>query len=76
VEVDAHAGADSLMAKPGRPPLDASSTVPSAAVHLKLSAADYDRVDKLRQQNRDKNIQQTIRRGLRRLLDDERGNSF
>lgn len=60
-----------LMAKPGRPPLDSAATQPSAAVHLKLPARDYDRADQLRQ--RGESIQDLIRQGLKRLLD-ERGN--
>lgn len=56
--------------RPGRPPLDASS--PSADVHLTLSAADYDKADKLAKHNRE-TLQETIRRGLKKLLDDERG---
>lgn len=55
--------------KPGRPRLDPNSTQPAASVHLKLSAADYDRAEKLRQANRDKSIQDVIRRGLKKLID-------
>jgi hypothetical protein len=55
---------------PGRPPLAAKST--SADVHLTLSAADFDRADKHAKQKREK-LQDLIRRGLKRLLEDERG---
>ena len=61
------------MAKPGRPPLDARAQSPSAAVHLKLSARDYDHVTEIARQRREK-LQETIRRRIRRLIDDERGN--
>lgn len=58
----------------GRPPLDSGASAPSAAVHLKLPARVYDQADQLAKQNRE-TIQETIRRGLKRLLD-ERGNSL
>lgn len=67
---------DGRMRKRGRPRLDLSSTMPSAAVHLKLSAADYDEADRIRRENRERSIQEVIRRGLRRLIEDERGNSL
>ena len=53
------------MKRPGRPPLDASA--PSASVHLKLRAADYDRAEQLAKQNRE-SIQDVIRRSLQREL--------
>ena len=56
----------------GRPPLDAKASAPSADVHLTLPAAQFDRADKLRKRNRE-SIQDVIRRGLARLLRDERG---
>lgn len=62
------------MNRPGRPPLDASG-VPSADVHLKLRAADYDRIDRLAKQRRT-TIQDVIRGSLKRLLQDEHGGSF
>jgi hypothetical protein len=62
------------MAKPGRPPLDAAATSPSADVHLRLAPSDFDRAEKLAKQYRE-SIQDTIRRGLKRLLD-ERGNTI
>lgn len=55
---------------PGRPPLDTKA--PSAAVHLKLSAVDYDNANRYARDRRE-TIQQVIRRGLKRLLTDERG---
>lgn len=55
---------------PGRPPLDASGA-PSAAVHLKLASADYDKADRMAKKNRE-SIQEVIRRGLKRLITDER----
>lgn len=58
--------------RPGRPPLDASSGEPSTPVHLKLPAADYDHAERLAKQHRE-SVQDLIRRGLKRLLDDERG---
>ncbi len=57
---------------PGRPRLDSTSTAPSADVHLTLPAIEYDKVDRLSRQKRE-SIQQIIRRGLRRLLEDESG---
>jgi len=60
--------------KPGRPPLDVSG-VPSAAVHLKLPAAMYDNAERLAKQQR-RSIQDVIRRGLTRLLHEERSGSF
>jgi len=63
-----------MAAKPGRPRLDASSTVPSADVHLTLPARDYDKAERVAKQCRE-SIQDTIRRGLKRLLD-EHGNSI
>jgi len=63
---------DSPPKRPGRPALDATSDSPSAPVHLKLSAADYDKADKLATLKRE-SVQDLIRRGLKRLLDDEHG---
>lgn len=60
------------MAKPGRPPLDAASTSPSADVHLRVTATDYDKAERLAKQCRE-SIQDTIRRGLKRLLDEHGG---
>lgn len=62
------------MKRPGRPRLDTSSTIPSAAVHLKLSAADYDEIDRIRREKRERSVQEVIRRGVRKLIEDERGN--
>jgi hypothetical protein len=56
----------------GRPPLDAKSAEPSADVHLTLPAADYDKAEKHAKSRRE-SLQDMIRRGLKRLLDDERG---
>lgn len=58
--------------RPGRPPLDTTSRWPSADVHLTLPARDYDKVDRIAQRNRE-SVQDTIRRGLKRLIEDERG---
>lgn len=58
--------------KPGRPPLDATASAPSAAVHLKLPARDYDRAERIARESRE-SVQDVIRRGLKRLLTDERG---
>jgi hypothetical protein len=57
--------------RPGRPPLDASG-IPSAGVYLKLPARDFDIADKIRKKNRE-SIQDVLRRGLKRVIDDERG---
>lgn len=57
---------------PGRPPLDATSPAPSADVHLMLPAKDYDKVDQLAKKSRER-IQDTIRRAIKRLIDEERG---
>lgn len=58
------------MKKRGRPPLDPRT--PSTPVHLKLATTDYDRADRLATQRRE-SIQDVIRLGLKRLLQDERG---
>ena len=55
----------------GRPRLDRSGT-PTAAVHLKLRAEDYDRIHRLATEHRT-SVQDVIRSGLKRLLTDERG---
>jgi hypothetical protein len=65
-------GCPGVVKRPGRPPLDQTSRTPSAAVHLKLPASVYDTADKLAKQGRE-SIQDVIRRGLKRLLLDERG---
>lgn len=59
----------------GRPPLDASGQ-PSAAVHLKLAASDYDRLEQIRRDRRASSVQTVIRDGIRRLLKDEHGGSL
>jgi hypothetical protein len=56
---------------PGRPPNDPSGA-PSAAIHLKLSPSLYDKADKVAKTKRE-SIQDTIRRALKRFLEDERG---
>ena len=55
----------------GRPTNDPRGR-PSAAVHLKLAPMDYDLADRHARQRRE-SIQDLIRRGLRRILTDERG---
>jgi hypothetical protein len=57
---------------PGRPPLDEASRKHSADVHLTLSPTIYDKAEKHAKQKRE-TLQDLIRRGLRRLLEDERG---
>lgn len=57
---------------PGRPPLDGKSAVPSADVHLTLSASVYDRAERMAKERRE-SIQDVIRRSLKRLIEDERG---
>jgi hypothetical protein len=57
---------------PGRPPLDASATAPSADVHLVLPAKDYDKVEQLAKKSREK-LHDTIRRAIKRFIEDERG---
>ena len=61
------------MAQPrrGRPTNDPKGR-PSAAVHLKLAPMDFDRADRHARDRRE-SIQDVIRRGLRRILTDERG---
>jgi Ribbon-helix-helix protein, copG family len=59
---------------PGRPPLDATG-IPSAAVSLKVSASDYDRIDRLAKQQRT-SISDVIRKSLKQLLRDERGGTL
>ena len=58
--------------KPGRPPLDKTAKWPSADVHLTLSAAAFDKAEQHAKARRE-SIQDVIRRGLKRLLEDERG---
>lgn len=58
--------------QPGRPPLDAKAAEPSADLHLRLSARDYDHAHRLAKAKRE-SIQDVIRRGLKRLLTDESG---
>lgn len=58
--------------KVGRPRLSAS---PSADVHLTLAPKDYEATYRHAKARRE-SVQDVIRRGLRRLLHDERGGSF
>lgn len=58
--------------RPGRPPLDGASPTPSADVHLTLPAREFDHAERVAKQHRE-SIQDVIRRGLKRLLDDEHG---
>jgi hypothetical protein len=53
--------------KPGRPPLDCSSGIPPASVHLKLPASVYDRASERARKER-KSVQDVIRQGLTQLL--------
>lgn len=57
---------------PGRPKLDQGSRAPSADIHLTLPAADFDLAERHAKQRRE-SLQDMLRRGLKRLLDDERG---
>jgi Arc/MetJ-type ribon-helix-helix transcriptional regulator len=56
---------------PGRPPLDRTGQ-PSAPVSLKLTASDYDRIDRIARQQRT-TMSDVIRKGLKHLLHDQRG---
>jgi hypothetical protein len=56
--------------RPGRPRLDDTSPAPSADVHLTLPAREFDQAERLAKQHRE-SIQDVIRRGLKRVLDDE-----
>ena len=56
----------------GRPPLDPATRVPSADVHVTLTAIDYDQAVRLARAHRE-SVQDLIRRGLKRLLTNERG---
>jgi hypothetical protein len=58
---------------PGRPPLD--DKAPSTGLCLKLSEIDYDRANRLAKERRE-SIQDLLRRGLKRILTDERGGSI
>lgn len=58
--------------RPGRPPLDEKANAPSARMHLTIPASDYDRVYRIASQRREK-IQDAVRRGIKRLIQDERG---
>lgn len=64
------------MKRPGRPRIDPSSSIPAAAVHLKLSASDYDAIDRIRREKRERSVQEVIRQGIRKFIEDERGNSI
>jgi hypothetical protein len=68
------AGSVSDQTRRGRPPLDRSGAA-AAAVHLKLPAKVYDSAYEHARARRE-SVQDTIRRGLTRLLRDERGGSF
>lgn len=57
----------------GRPPLDPSGQ-PSIAVTVKLVKSDLDRAAQAAK--RGESVQDVIRRGLRRLLTDERGGAI
>lgn len=59
------------MKRPGRPPLDETGT-PSAPVCFKIRASDYERIDRLAKQQR-LSVSEVIRRGLKHLLNDQRG---
>lgn len=59
---------------PGRPPLDPTGAKPGA-VHLKLPAAEFDRIYSLSKQER-VSMQKVIRQGLRHLLHDQRGGTL
>jgi hypothetical protein len=59
---------------PGRPPLDATSTSPSADIHLTVSPRDFDSLEQLARQRR-QSVQDLIRRSVRHLLDHERRNA-
>lgn len=61
----------SLKRQPGRPPLYAPDAKP-AAVHLKLPASDYDSAYRMARERRE-SVQSVIRRGLKRLLNEDRG---
>lgn len=58
---------------PGRPPLDDSGT-PSAAVSVKLKAADYDRIYRLAKEQRT-SVSDVIRKRLMFTLTDHRSSS-
>lgn len=60
--------------KRGRPPLDPNGN-PSVPVHLKLTSTDYDRIDRIARERRE-SVQDLIRRGVRRLITDERGGTI
>jgi hypothetical protein len=60
--------------KPGRPRLN-DAAVPSVNVQLRLPADVYDRGHNLARHNRE-SIQDLLRKGLKRILADERGNTF
>lgn len=58
--------------RPGRPPLKGDTDAPSAQVTVRLAASDYDRAHKLATKCR-QSVNDLLRLGLKRLLDDERG---
>lgn len=60
------------MKRQGRPPLDATASTPSASVHLKLAAIDYEKAEKLAKRQRE-SLQAMIRRAIKKLIVDERG---
>lgn len=51
----------------GRPPLDPSAAIPSADVHLRLPAKEFDAALERAKRERE-SLQDLIRRGLRHLL--------
>lgn len=58
--------------KKGRPPIDPTAREPSADVHLMLSAKVYDQAEQHAKKHRE-SIQDTLRRALKRLIEEERG---
>lgn len=59
----------------GRPSVSKKRDVPAADVHLKLPIEDFDRGWQIAQQ-RNLTLQELLRRVLRRIIEDERGNTL
>ncbi len=55
----------------GRPPLGAGST-PSADVHFRMPAEDYDQASAIASRQR-VSVTEVIRRAVKKLIEDERG---
>lgn len=58
--------------RPGRPPIDPTSPIPSERVFVAVAAVDYQKAARVARLKRE-SVQDVIRRGLRRLLENTPG---